>query len=270
MSEALAPYYATAQQETRARERFLPLQELRQLVYEMGETDAIPARPPQFAEALTSSADVAVIAEYKRRSPSNKDGFPPIRSVAWTVEQYRKGGAAALSILTQKTHFGGRREDLDTARRAVDLPILRKDFISDPYQLYETKLSGADAVLLIVAGLSDAKLADLHEEASDIGLDCLVEVHDEEELKRALAVGPRLVGINNRDLNTMEVDLNTTRELIEMVPDTVIATAESGYSVKKPEHINELRSLRVDAVLIGKSLMREKDPAGALNGWIGS
>ena len=262
MVETLAPYYAAAQRETRARERFLPLEALRQLV------DETPARPPQFAKALASSADVAVIAEYKRRSPSNKDGFRPVRDVARTAEQYRKGGAAALSILTQGADFGGRKEDLVKARQAVDLPILRKDFISDPYQLYEAKLAGADAALLIVAGLSDTKLADLHEEASDIGLDCLVEVHDEEELRRALAVGSSLVGINNRDLGTLEVDLNTTRELIEAVPDNVAVVAESGYNVRIPEHIDELRSLRVDAVLIGTALMREEDPAGTLSSWL--
>jgi indole-3-glycerol phosphate synthase len=188
----------------------------------------------------------------------------------WTVEQYQQGGAVAISVLTLETGFGGKLEDLAEARSAVDLPLLRKDFISTPYQLHEAKARGADAALLIVAGLSDADLLCLHEEANDIGLDALVEVHDEQELSRALEVNPRLIGINNRNLRTMEIDLGTTRNLVEKVPDGITVVAESGYDVRNPEHMRELRTLGVGAVLIGTALMREENPAEVLSDWMGS
>jgi len=192
----------------------------------------------------------------------------PGSDVASTVKMYEQGGATAISILTQVTYFGGRAEDLTEANFATELPILRKDFIRTEYQLYQARALGADAVLLIVAGLTKSELENLYEEADAIGLDCLVEVHDEEDLETALEIGPQLLGINNRNLATLEEDIDTTRHLISEVPQGVIVIAESGYSTRKPEHIKELRELGVDAVLMGTSLMREDDPAEALKNWL--
>jgi indole-3-glycerol phosphate synthase len=261
MLESLAPYYDAAQQEAQAREAFLSLDGLKQMI------SAMPEQHPQFAETLATSAGVSVIAEHKRASPSEGE-IDAQSNVARTVEQYRDGGALALSILTQKAHFDGSMDDLTEARQAVQLPILRKDFISSTYQLHDARAFGADAVLLIVGGLKDEELSRLHEEANSIGLDCLVEVHDKRELERALAIEPTLVGINNRNLTTMEGDLNVTRELITKVPKCITTVAESRYSVTEPEHMRELRVLGVNAVLMGKALMKHPDPAGALRRWI--
>ncbi len=159
-------------------------------------------------------------------------------------------------------------EDLTVAAEASSLPILRKDFISDEYQLYQARAYGAAAALLIVGGLEQNRLRSLQEEASDIGLECLVEVHDGEELDRAMDLYPAILGINNRNLVTMAVDLGTTRELIEQVPKGIPVVAESGYSVRDPQHIAELRELSVNGVLIGTALMREKEPAEALAAWL--
>jgi indole-3-glycerol phosphate synthase len=263
MSEALAPYYAAAQQEAQTREVSVSLGDLERLI------DGLIDPQPHFIRDLISSTGVAVIAEHKRRSPSDGE----IRAgsdVAWAVEQYQQGGAVAVSVVTQQAHFGGAVEDLARAREAVDLPILRKDFISTPYQLYEARAFGADAALLIVGGLSDAELLSLHREAGNIGLDCLVEVHDEQELSRAFEIHPDVIGINNRNLATMEVDLETTRNLAQKVPQDIVLVAESGYDVGNPAHMRELRALDVDAVLIGTALMREENPAGVLRTWIDS
>jgi indole-3-glycerol phosphate synthase len=266
MSERLDPYYVAAQNESLVREESMPLQALEQIISESR------IQEPQFTEALRINDGVAVIAEHKRRSPSEGD-IRPDSEVAWRVEQYRQGGAIALSILTQQKHFNGSLEDLSEARDAqaghgLALPILRKDFIRTPYQLYEAKAFGADAVLLILAGLSDPQFRDLHEEATDIGLDCLVEVHSRKDLHRALQVKPALIGINNRDLSNMEVDRTITHELMEEVPDYSTVVAESGYKVEEPADMAELRSLGVDAVLIGTTLVRDDDPAISLRRWL--
>jgi len=260
VSESLDPYYAAARNESLAREQSMPLGALEQMISESR------TQKPQFTETLLLSDGVAVIAEHKRRSPSEGD-IRPDSQVAWRVEQYRRGGALALSILTQEKHFNGSLEDLSEARdaqagRRVALPILRKDFISTPYQLYEAKAFGADAALLILAGLTDGQFRFLHEEATDIGLDCLVEVHSREDLERALQVSPPLIGINNRDLSTMEVDRTITQQLVGEVPAYSTVVAESGYD--KPEYIAELQSLGADGVLIGRALMSTEDPAAKL------
>jgi indole-3-glycerol phosphate synthase len=228
---------------------------------------SLPASLTSFMGALVSNPDVAVIAEHKRRSPSEGD-IRPDSTVEWTVGQYAQGGATAVSILTQGQHFGGRINDLDRAREASTMPILRKDFIDDEYQLYEAKSYGADAALLIVGGLSDRRLRQLQKEAELIEIECLVEVHDEEELQRALRTDAQLVGVNNRNLRTLSVDLQTSRDLISMIPEDIATVAESGYSVRNPDHIRELRELGVHAVLMGTALMREDDPAQALSTWL--
>ncbi len=209
-----------------------------------------------FKEAL-GRPGVSLIAEFKRGSPSAGE-IRPGASVPEIVGAYEEGGAAALSVLSEERFFLGSIDDLRAARHASGLPILRKDFVIDPYQLWESAVAGADAVLLIVAALADRDLARLYEECAALDLDCVVEVHDEEDLERALALEPDVIGINNRDLKTFEVDIATTRELITDVPAGKTVVSESGYD--RRDQIEELERIGVDAVLIGESLMRAHDP----------
>src|SRR6476659_5634585 len=197
------------------------------------------ARP--FNEALVRPG-LSLIAEFKRRSPS-AGALKLDAGIAETVSAYARGGAAALSILTEERHFGGSVDDLRAARQASDLPILRKDFIVDSYQLYEAAASGADAVLLIAAGLDDRRLEELYVKARELDLDCLVEVHDEADLERAMVVG---------------VDIETTVELLTDVPAGKTVVSESGYA--RREQLDELERIGVDAVLMGETLMRAEDP----------
>jgi indole-3-glycerol phosphate synthase len=232
--------------EQRRRER--PLAELERELEARGED-----RP--FAETLARPG-ISLIAEHKRRSPSAgllREGS----TVTEVVEAYERGGAAALSILTERYHFGGSLDDLREARRASDLPILRKDFIVDGYQLYESAVAGADAVLLIVAALDAPELARLHREARALDLDVLVEVHDEEELKVALQVDAEVIGINNRDLTDFTVDVERTYEVLSDIPAGKIVVSESGFSAR--EQIDALDRVGVDAVLVGETLMRATD-----------
>lgn len=209
----------------------------------------------KFAEALRRPG-LSLIAEHKRRSPSAGVIRADV-SLEDVVGAYMRGGAAALSVLTEEANFGGSPDDLRRARTATDLPILRKDFIVDPYQVDEAVAIGADAILLIVAALGDEDLCELHDQASDRGLSVLVEVHDPRELERALACGASIVGVNNRDLRTLEVDTDRTFQLLPEVPDGVITVAESGFSA--PEQLVALRDAGVDGVLIGEALMRAED-----------
>jgi len=216
-------------------------------------------RPEQrpFGEALTRPG-LSVIAEFKRRSPSAgeiRDGAEP----AELARAYEEGGAAALSVLTDEAHFGGSLSDLTEARAACELPLLQKDFIVDRYQLYEAALAGADAILLIVAALDRDRLAELHDGARSLDLDCLVEVHDEAELETALTVDADVIGINNRNLEDFSVDIQTTFELITDVPAGKTAVSESGIADRTT--LEELERVGVDAVLIGEALMRAEDPA---------
>jgi len=180
-----------------------------------------------FNEALVRPG-LSLISEFKRRSPSAGE-ISASATVPEQVGAYERGGAAALSVLTDERHFGGSLEDLQAARAACDLPILRKDFIVDPYQLYEAAVHGADAVLLIVRALSDRELRRMYEEARGLDLDCLVEVHDAEELERALELDAEVIGINNRDLDEQRVDIQTTFELMPDVPagKTVVVAPSS-------------------------------------------
>jgi indole-3-glycerol phosphate synthase len=220
--------------------------------------ETAPAR--RFREALRGP-DVGVIAEFKRRSPS----AGPLREspdLIEIVEAYERGGAVAVSILTEGPNFEGALEDLRAARTASELPLLRKDFMVDAYQLHEAIAAGADAVLLIVAALEQRELASLHEAARAIGLDALVEVHDREELRRALDIGADIIGINNRDLRDLSVDVRRTESLMSDVPGGVTVVSESG--VAGAEQIRRLRERGVHAVLVGEALMRSADPARAL------
>jgi indole-3-glycerol phosphate synthase len=198
-----------------------------------------------------------VIAEFKRRSPSAGD-IAAAAEIVDRVGAYERGGAAALSILTEEESFGGSLDDLRAAREACELPILRKDFIVDPYQLYEAAVHGADAVLLIVRALDDDELRAIYDEARGLDLDCLVEVHDGAELERALHLDAEVIGINNRDLDEGTVDVRTTYELMPDVPAGKTVVAESGISAL--EELEELERVGVDAVLIGEALMRSADP----------
>jgi indole-3-glycerol phosphate synthase len=209
-----------------------------------------------FDEALVRPG-LSLIAEFKRRSPSAGD-IAAGAEVGERVGAYERGGAAALSVLTDEAHFGGSLDDLRAARAACDLPILRKDFIVDSYQLYEAAVNGADAVLLIARALEDELLRELYEEAQRIDLDCLVEVHDGEELERALELDVDVVGINNRDLDAGVVDIATTFELMPDVPAGKTVVAESGISTRS--ELAELERVGVDAVLIGSALMSAPDP----------
>jgi indole-3-glycerol phosphate synthase len=208
-----------------------------------------------FAEALREPR-LAVIAEHKRRSPS-AGAIRERTALEEVVRAYERGGASALSILTEGPSFGGSLEDLRRARDATTLPILRKDFIVDPYQLLEAVVAGADAVLLIVAALSARDLVSLHEHAAGLGLDALVEVHDERELDAAAQTGARLIGINNRDLTTLEVDTRRTFELLPRIPNGATVVAESGFS--RGSELRQLAQAGVDAVLVGEALMRSPD-----------
>ncbi|GAC1490656.1 MAG: indole-3-glycerol phosphate synthase TrpC [Solirubrobacteraceae bacterium] len=202
-----------------------------------------------------------IIAEHKRRSPSAGE-IRPGSSVADTVAAYEHGGAAACSILTEERNFDGSLDDLQAARAATALPLLRKDFIVDPFQLAEARVLGADAVLLIVAALEQGELAELDLAAREAGLDVLIEVHDGAELERALALAPRIIGVNNRDLRDFSVDVGRTLALLEQIPEDVVVVSESGLD--SAERLRELEAAGVHAALIGESLMRAADPANAL------
>jgi indole-3-glycerol phosphate synthase len=209
-----------------------------------------------FSEAVAARPGIGVIAEHKRRSPSAGD-IRAGSSVTEIVQAYERGGAAALSILTEAANFSGSLDDLREARAASRLPLLRKDFIVDTYQVYESAAAGADALLLIVAALEPRDLRRLHEESLALDLDVLVEVHDERELEAALAVDAEVIGINNRDLTDLSVDIERTFELLADVPAGKAVVSESGYSDRS--QLEELDRVGVDAVLVGESLMRAPD-----------
>jgi indole-3-glycerol phosphate synthase len=231
------------------RRQAVPLSELEQQAARTRED-----RP--FSEALTRPG-ISVIAEHKRRSPSAGE-IRAGATVTEIVEAYERGGAAALSILTEQRHFGGSLDDLREALAASALPILRKDFIVDPYQVYESAVAGADAILLIVAALDDDDLGLLYREAEGLDLDVLVEVHDEDELERALElVDADVIGINNRDLVDFSVDVERTYELLSDVPAGKTVVSESGFHTR--EQLDDLERVGVDAVLIGEALMRAPD-----------
>jgi indole-3-glycerol phosphate synthase len=216
--------------------------------------------PAAFHAALVQPG-IGVIAEFKRRSPS-AGSLREAPDLAEIVSAYERGGASALSVLTEGPNFEGSLADVHGARAACGLPILRKDFIVDSYQLHEARAAGADAVLLIVAALTQDELASLHEQAGTLGLDVLVEVHDREELTRAASVGARLIGVNNRDLRDFSVDVRRTSRLLGEMPAGAVVVSESG--IASAEQLRVLEREGVAAVLVGESLMRASDPARTL------
>ena len=239
-----------------------PIAELERAAQERADSDI--ARP--FAEAL-SRPYTSVIAEYKRRSPSAGTIRSDV-SVDDMVRAYERGGAAAVSVLTDEQHFGGSLADLRAARAATDLPILRKDFTIDEYQLYEAKAAGADAVLLVVGSVKTKDLGRLLAKAHELDLDAIVEVHNEEELEAALEIDSDVIGINNRNLEDFTVTLETTYDLLSDVPLGKTVVSESGISTRP--QIEELERVGVDAVLVGETVMRAPDPEAAVRELSGS
>ena len=220
--------------------------------------------PRGFIDALNQRiavGDAAVIAEVKKASPSKgvmREEFHP----ADIAKSYAQGGAACLSVLTDADFFQGHEDYLIAARDACDLPVIRKDFITHGYQVTEARAIGADCILLIVAALNDAQLRDLHQQANALGMDVLVEVHDAEELERALALDLKLVGINNRNLHTFDTSLNTTLDLLPRIPEGVTVITESGIHTR--DDVELMRDHEVNGFLVGEAFMREEDPGLAL------
>lgn len=223
------------------------------------EAETLRGLRGRFREALCSGDQIALIAEVKKASPSKgviRPDFDPVE----LARAYAAGGARAISVLTDEHFFMGSLDHLRAVRREVALPILRKEFVVDPHQVYEAKVAGADAVLLIVAALRPAELADLMQLAWELGLDALVEVHTEEELETALSAGADIVGINNRDLRTFVTSLEVTARLAPLVPKGTALVSESG--VHRREDLEFLAGFGVDAVLVGEALARERDVEG--------
>jgi indole-3-glycerol phosphate synthase len=234
-----------------SRRRAVNQRELERTAAQRLEGD--PVRP--FRAALQTPG-LTLIAEHKRRSPSAGTIRDEL-SLTQVVQAYERGGAGALSVLTEPTRFGGSLDDLRSARSSSRLPILRKDFVVDPYQLYESLAAGADAILLIVAALTETELGKLRADAAALGLEVLVEVHDRAELEVACAAGAEVIGINNRDLATLDVDPRRTFELLPLVPPKTVVVSESG--LRRREQLDELAQHGVDAVLVGEALMRSLD-----------
>jgi indole-3-glycerol phosphate synthase len=245
--------------------------EVRAAQVPVGEMDrraaAVEPRPGCFKAALSRADRINVIAECKRRSPSRgvlKADYDP----AAIARGYEKAGAAAISVLTEPAFFDGHLDHLAAVRRETTLPVLRKDFIVDRYQILEARATGADAILLIVAALQPPVLELLHRTASEAGLGVLVEIHDLLELPVALDAGASIVGVNNRNLRTLAVDTDVSREAIALIPDDVIAVAESG--LKTGEDLRNLKNAGYDAFLIGERFMAAGDPGDALAGLLKS
>jgi indole-3-glycerol phosphate synthase len=246
---------AVTRAEVARRKGAMPETELERAAAQRGGADDVRS----FRDAIARPG-LSLIAEHKRRSPSAgaiRDGL----TLEEVVGAYQRGGARALSVLTDGPSFGGSLADLRAARAAAGLPVLRKDFIVDRYQLLESFAAGADAILLIVAAVTEAELTSLHRAALALGLAALVEVHDERELDLALALGAQLIGINNRDLTTLAVDTDRTFELLPHVAGRALVVAESGFS--RRWELDALAHAGVDAVLVGEALMRAADVEAA-------
>ncbi len=224
-----------------------------------------PRRERPFSEALIAEG-ISLIAEMKRASPS-RGPIRPGAEVAEIVSAYEASGARAASILTEPHWFGGTLDDLTAARAACRLPLLRKDFIVERYQLLEARKAGADAVLLIVAALDHGDLQRLLAEAGDLGMDALVEVHDEEDLEIAIGCGAEVIGINNRDLKKLEVDVETTYRLLADIPAGTVVVAESG--IVHRDQVRDLEDAGVDAILVGEAIMGAENPGLAIETLMG-
>jgi indole-3-glycerol phosphate synthase len=241
---------------------------VRRLADSRGELEKEARRAPatpSWRSAL-EGAEVRVIAELKRRSPS-AGAIRPDLDPGGLARSYTEGGAHAISVLTESDHFGGSLDDLRIVRAQVSVPVLRKDFILDPVQVYEAKVVGASAVLLIVRVLEKSLLGELHTLAADLGLGTLVEVHDPSELEAALAIGAASVGVNSRDLTTFEVNVAGMRDVLRAIPSGTVAVAESGLA--RRADVERVAAWGADAVLVGTALARSDDPAGAVRALVG-
>ena len=227
---------------------------------------AVAPPPRDFFAAVSAPGAIRLIAEFKRKSPSAGE-IRPGATVEEVTRAYAAGGAAALSVLTDAAGFGGSLVDLESARIAVPLPILRKEFVVDPYQVLEARAHGADAVLLIAECLDDCRLRSLYRAIVDLGMTPLVELHDAENLPRVLDLGATLVGINNRDLRTMTTDLGHVLRLRERVPDEIVLVAESG--IRTRADVVQLEAAGIGAMLVGESLLKQPDPGRAAAALLG-
>jgi indole-3-glycerol phosphate synthase len=245
-----------------ATRRIVEVRAVREAMSDLAERGELRVpRPGAFRAAVSRPGHLNIIAECKRRSPS-RGVLCPVYDAAEIARGYSRAGAAAISVLTEPTFFDGSLEDLQAVRAAVTTPVLRKDFIVSEYQLFEARAHGADAVLLIVAALSSADLQRLMTRAASLDLDVLVEVHTPEELDVALDAGAEIVGVNNRDLRTLAVDVRVSEELITRIPKSVIAVSESGLGSAR--NLTPLVMRGYHAFLMGERFMIEPDPGAAL------
>jgi indole-3-glycerol phosphate synthase len=261
--DVLARICAETRAEVTRRRATVPASLLRERIAASGPTRGFGQKLKQ----RCASEGLGLIAEIKKASPSGgliRAEFDP----AELAHAYAEGGASCLSVLTEWTHFQGAPEDLKAARKAVDLPVLRKDFIIDPWQITESRAMGADCVLLIMAVLPDATLREFEEQAFGYGMDVLVEVHDEAELERALGLRTTLIGINNRDLRTLKTDLAVVERIAPLVPPGVFLVAESGIAT--PADVERMRAAGVHGLLVGESLMRAPDVTAATRTLLGA
>lgn len=226
------------------------------------------SRAPKVVDAhpLLSREGMQVIAEVKRSSPS-KGALAEIAEPAKLAEQYSKAGASVISVLTEKRRFGGSLADLDSVRKHVDLPILRKDFMVDEYQFLEARAQGADVALLIVAALSTSQLKDYYDLTAELKMAALIEIHTAEELERAMEISPRIIGVNSRNLKTLDVDSSAFADLLPRIPNGIIKVAESGISLRSDVEFAE--ECGAQAILVGEALVRAGDPISAMHTLLG-
>jgi len=234
----------------------------------MGQLHEALEMAPAVRDCLPSllTEDMSVIAEVKRSSPS-KGALATISDPAGLAAQYEEAGAHVVSVLTEQRRFGGSLADLDAVRKAIDLPILRKDFMVDEYQFYEARAHGADVVLLIVAALSKYQLEDYYHLAKELGMRSLIEVHTYDELERALEISPEIIGVNSRNLKTLDVDARAFSDLIPQIPSTIARVAESGISTR--EEVAFAQQCGATAILVGEALVRSESPSVAINQLLG-
>ena len=229
--------------------------------------ERIDAQAPALdAHSFLSRDEMNVIAEVKRSSPS-KGNLAPISDPAALAEKYQEAGAAAVSVLTEQRRFGGSLADLDAVRSRIEIPVLRKDFMVDEYQFLEARAHGADIVLLIVAALSKSQLKDFYDLATELGMASLVEVHTQSELESAMDISPRIVGVNSRNLKTLEVSASVFEELIPTIPSSVIRVAESGISTRAD--VAQAQKAGATAILVGESLVKSGNPISAMRELLG-
>jgi len=260
LMDILSEIIASKRAGLEATKRALPLEQLRATA--AGARGGATAH--SLRTALTGDA-INIIAEFKRRSPS-KGTIRENADAAMIARSYQTAGAAAISVLTEENYFAGSLDDLRAVRAEVSVPLLRKDFLFDEYQVYESAAAGADALLLIVAALDDATLARMLSLTEELGLDGLVEVHSEEEMNRALAVGAKLIGVNNRDLRTFNVSIETSLALAQFAPAGAILVSESGLT---PEAVQKLQPAGYRGFLVGEALMRAAEPEKELRAYRG-